>query len=406
MREEKQRLEADTLYAIRLFDEKKLQLKDLPPGARMLVDARDSMRLEEARRARLAALPPGITCGELLDTDFPPPQWIVPELLVSGLTILAGAPKLGKSWLALALGAAVGIGGAVLGRYRVEKREAVYLALEDTPRRLKERLEKIGAFHDARLKLFTRWKSGAEGNADLDVYLQENPEVKLILIDTLAGIRGPAMVQDRYSEDYRAASSIKAIADKHDCAIVVIHHVRKMQAEDVMELVSGSNGLNGAADSTWILTRARGEADASLFITGRDVEEQTLALRFDNACGSWTVLGDAAEYTQSRERREVLEAVPLEPEARKTRDIVARLGKKAAAVSRLLEKLEAEELVYSPNYGEWSRKNGKSGKSVNVEGVEIKPDKDTITPLPHLPIGRPADGAPGLVNEGGEYEIF
>ncbi len=356
MRERNRELRADQLYTERLIDEGKLSPNALPEGARPMSAERI------AQLERLAALPRGMTCGELLDTDFPPPQWIVPDLLVSGLTILAGAPKLGKSWLALALGAAVGIGGAVLGRYRVEKRGALYLALEDPPRRLKDRLEKIGAVHDARLRLYTQWRRGAEGNKDLDAYLQENPDAKLILIDTLAGFRGSPQGDDRYSEDYRAASSIKAIADKHDCAIVVIHHVRKMQAEDPMDLVSGSNGLNGAADSTWILTRARGGADASLFITGRDVEEQTLALRFDSACGSWTVLGNAAEYTQSRERREVLEVVPLEPEARKTKDIVARLGKKAAAVSRLLEKLEAEGLVFSPNHGEWSRRGGKDGK--------------------------------------------
>jgi len=345
---------------------------------------------EENRRARLTALPRGMTCGELLATDFPPPQWIVPELLVSGLTILAGAPKLGKSWLALALGSAVGSGGAVLGRYRVERRRALYLALEDTQRRLKNRLEKIGASSDSWLDLFTQWRSGTEGIADLDAYLEEHFEIKLVLIDTLARFRSAPSGDDRYAADYAAASSIKTVADRHDCAIVVIHHVRKMASEDIMDTVSGTNGLNGAADSTWVLTRIRGEADASLFITGRDVEEQTLALRFDSDCGSWAVLGDAAEYAQSRERREALDAVPLEPASRKTRDIVARLGKKPAAVSRLLEKLEAEGLVFSLTYGEWSRKGGKSGKSVNLQEAEKEPEQGTFTLLPDLPAETPS----------------
>ncbi|MGA2548243.1 MAG: AAA family ATPase [Rectinemataceae bacterium] len=357
-----------------------------PAGEREYDEAVNILFAEKNRCARLAALPLGMTVGELLATDFPPPQWIFPELLVSGLTIFAGAPKLGKSFFALALGVAVGIGGAVLGRYRVERRGALYLALEDTPRRLKNRLEKIGAVHDSRLSLFTQWRKGAEGNADLDAYLDEHEDVKLILIDTLAGFRGPPQFKDQYSEDYRAASSIKAIADKHDCAIVVIHHVRKMEAEDPMDLVSGSNGLNGGADSTWILKRARGESDASLFITGRDVEEQTLALRFDSACGSWTVLGDSAEFAKSRERREVLEAVPFVPTTRKTKDIVALVDKKPAAVSRLLEKLEAEGLIFSPKYGEWSRRSGKSGKSVNVQETVKEPEQGIFTLLPDLPV--------------------
>jgi DNA-binding transcriptional ArsR family regulator len=364
-------------------------------------EAIDQLYTAEARRARLAALPRGWTCGELLSADFPPPVWIVPELLVPGLTILAGAPKLGKSWLILALGAAVGSGGAVLGRYRVERHEAAYLALEDTPRRLKDRLEKIGAASASGLNVFTEWRSGAEGIADLDAYLEEYSDIKLVLIDTLARFRGAPQGDDRYAADYAAAACIKTLADKHDCAIVVVHHVRKMPAEDVMDTVSGSNGLNGAADSTWILTRVRGEADASLFITGRDVEEQTLALRFDGTCGSWAVLGDAAEYAQSRERREVLDAVPLEPMTRKTKDIVAHLGKKPAAVSRLLEKLEAEGLVFSPKYGEWSRKGGKSGKSVNVEPLVMRPEQGTFTLIPDLPGDTPtAERIVGLAPAG------
>ena len=340
-------------------------------------------------KKRVASLPRGMTCGQLLETEFPPPQWIVPDLLVAGLTILAGAPKLGKSWMALALGSAVGCGGAVLGRYRVERRKAVYLALEDTPRRLKARLEKIGASRDSSLELFTQWRSGAEGIADLDAYLTENSKVKLLMIDTLAKFRGTPQGDDRYSEDYRAASAIKALADKHEVAIVVIHHVRKMAAEDIMDTVSGSNGLNGAADSTWILTRARGEADASLFITGRDVEEKSLALRFDGESGTWTVLGDAEEYSQSRERRDVLDVVPMEPLAKKTKDIVTLLGKKPAAVSRLLEKLEAEGLVFSPKYGEWSRRGGKSGNRVNLQEVVKEPEQGTFTLLPDLPLDTP-----------------
>jgi len=329
------------------------------------------------QKARVDALPKGMSVRDLLEKDFPPPAWIVENLLTTGVTVFAGAPKLGKSWMALGLGSAVGSGGAFLGRYRVERRRSLYLALEDVPRRLKGRLEKIGASPDSLLTIFLEWRNGAEGLADLDAWLYENPGTQLVLIDTLARFRGkPEQGESLYDYDYRITAAIKTLADKHDCAIALIHHVRKMASEDVMETVSGSNGLNGAADATWILTRARGEADATLFVTGRDIEEQSLALRFDPEIGTWTALGDAGEYTQSRERREVLDAVPLEPASRKTRDIVALVGKKPAAVSRLLEKLEADGLVFSPTYGEWSRRGGKSGNSVKPE-PEVKPQYGT-----------------------------
>lgn len=336
------------------------------------------LRDEERTAARVKTLPPALSVFELMNTDFAPPQWIVPDLLTQGLTFLVGAPKLGKSWLALALGAAVGAGGGVLGRYRVERRRAVYLALEDTPRRLKSRLEKIGAAPDSSLEIFTQWRSGKEGIADLDAYLSHNPGIKLVIIDTFAKIRGIPQGDDRYASDYQSAGSLKAIADKHEIAVLALHHTRKMESDDPMDRVSGSNGLNGASDSTWILSRARGEADAQLFVTGRDVEEQTLALRFDSVCGSWSILGDAAEFTKSRERREVLDAVPLSPASAKTGAIAKTTEKKVAAVSRLLAKLEAEGLVFSPTYGEWSRRNKHSESApallfpCSQEGKEVE----------------------------------
>ena len=342
--------------------------------------AAELLEREEARRARVAALPCGYSCGELLATDFPPPQWIVPELLVSGLTILAGAPKLGKSWLALALGSAVGAGGAVLGRYRVERRRAVYLALEDNPRRLRARLEKIGASPASRLELFTSWRSGAEGVADLDAYLEEHPDTMLAIIDTFAKFRGAPISDDRYAADYAATAAIKETADRHECALLLVHHTRKQVAEDVMYSVSGTNGLNGAADATWILTRARGEADAKLFITGRDVEEQELALTFDRDLCTWRALGDAAEYAMSKERREILEL--LRGQKMKPKPIADALGKNPSTTRVILSKMLREGSLSEDAEGFYSAPGGVSTiNTINSVNREETPPASTFTPL-------------------------
>lgn len=145
---------------------------------------------ESAHRSKLIrSLPDTWTVESLFGTEFPPPTWIVPDLLTTGLTILAGAPKLGKSWLALGLGVAVGSGGAVIGQFRVELRKALYFALEDTPRRLQERLLKIGAPRLSALTICPSWRRGAEGIKDLDDYLTAFPETKLVIIDTLEKFR-------------------------------------------------------------------------------------------------------------------------------------------------------------------------------------------------------------------------
>ena len=340
-----------------------------------VAEATTKLAEEEARKMRLANLPRAMTCGQLLSAVFPPPTWIIPDILIAGLTILAGAPKLGKSWLALAMGAAVGSGGAVLGSYRVERRRALYLALEDTPRRLQTRLAKIGADPTSRLDLFTEWRRGEEGIADLDAWLTENPESKLVLIDTLAKFRGrPEPGESLYDSDYRLTGAIKSLADKHEVAIVCVHHVRKMASADIMETVSGSNAINSAADSTWILARTRGEADASLFITGRDVEEQSLALRFDADCGTWTAIGDAAEYAMSSDRREILDLVrknPMKPKA-----IADALCKNQSTIRNLLAKMVKVDELRADSDGRYSP----HGKAIDrIDSVDRMPDPPRLS---------------------------
>lgn len=322
----------------------------------------------DALEKRLAALPRGYSIDELLGMDFPAPTWIVPDLLTTGLTILAGAPKLGKSWLALALVSAVGSGGAVLGKYHVEQRGTLYLSLEDTPRRLQARLRRVGARIGAHTALFPSWRSGDEGIADLDAYLTASATTKLVIIDTLARFRGTPKGDDRYAADYLAAASIKAVADKHEAAVVLIHHTRKMESADIMDTVSGTNGINGAADSTWILNRARGEADAKLFITGRDVEEQDLAMRFDPAVGSWAIMGDAHEYAQTQERRDIIRVLS-DGKSRKLADIAEALSRTPQAVSNRIRDLEQEGLVRSPKYGYWVYISRESRETVKVDGT-------------------------------------
>lgn len=133
---------------------------------------------------------------------------------------------------------------------------------------------------------------------------------------------------------------IKECADRHEVAIVVIHHVRKMQSEDIMNTVSGSNGINCAADGTWILARARGESDASLYMTGRDTEEQTFALRFDREVMRWTIRGDANEYGESKEGREIL-ALFKDGRRMKPKEIAEALGRdpKTSTLRVILRKM-------------------------------------------------------------------
>ena len=112
---------------------------------------------------------------------------------------------------------------------------------------------------------------------------------------------------DRYLADYEAAQPLKTLADEHGLAIACLHHTRKAAADDFVETISGTHGLAAAADTIIVAKRARGQADATLQVTGRDMEEQELAMRFAPEAGTWALLGDAQEWALSETRRRILE---------------------------------------------------------------------------------------------------
>lgn len=266
------------------------------------------------------------TGSQLLSMTLPDPKWVVPGLLPEGFSILAGNPKLGKSWLALGIAIASATGGAVLGSIGVERGDVLYMALEDTDRRLQSRLRKIlgeGA-RDADLSLLDiaiEWpRLDMGGVTKLERWLQEHPNARLVVIDTFQKIRGngASSNSNAYGADYEAVSALKLLADRYGVAILAVHHRKKGEGMDDLESISGSYGLTGAADGIWSLKRERGRADATLFVTGRDVDEQELALKWDSLIGCWSVMGEASEYRLSQERAEILEALrvsgrPLAP---------------------------------------------------------------------------------------------
>jgi replicative DNA helicase len=241
------------------------------------------------------------TVKELLEHEFPPVQWIVPGLIVPGLTLVAGASKIGKSWLALAMAYATATGGHVLGTIPVEKHDVLYLSLEDVGRRLKERLVKIGAGKITSLRIEERWNLGILGITN---YIRQHPETRFVIIDTWVQFFPKGDTND-YSEMSKRAASLKAVADDLDIAIMATHHTRKglLEGGDWMDSIMGSQGLAGAADSVLMLKRGRGEAQAELHAVGRDILEQDLLLTFDSDCAAWTIAGSKTEIQDSESRQ-------------------------------------------------------------------------------------------------------
>jgi hypothetical protein len=294
-----------------------------------------------AERVIRQVSPDIFSAADLAGMNLPEQRWAVRDVLPEGLSMLAAKSKLGKSWLALGLGIAVAAGGRALGQIPVEPGEVLYLALEDHKRRLRERLGHLlgDSMAPAQLFIATAWPKLDDGGiAKLNAWLREHPAARLVVIDVWKRVRQTRQRgANLYDEDYEHLVELKTLADRHSVSILVLHHTRKANAEDVFDEINGTSGVAGALDAMLILHRARGEADAQLWVTGRDLEEAHKALRFD--AGSWTLLGEAADVLRSKERRAVLEIVTPVTGGVTPAEVAMALGKPANNVRHLMFKM-------------------------------------------------------------------
>jgi hypothetical protein len=253
----------------------------------------------------VSARPRGLNGVDLAAKVFDPVTWAVEGLLTTGLTIFAGSPKVGKSWCCLDIAAAVAMGGLALGAQRVDQGNVLYLAREDTFRRLQSRLAYVmGGDLDAIPKDLEMvpsevdWPGGEEGLANLTEWAEEVRKPRLVVIDTIARLE-PAMGETErrgaYAGQYEMMARYKNWGDQNNVAVLVVHHDNKTKQEldhegwmkDPFTAISGTRAFTGAADTMLFLESKRFSPDGRLHVTGRDVEEQSLGMTKRGAL--WTL---------------------------------------------------------------------------------------------------------------------
>jgi hypothetical protein len=241
-------------------------------------------------------LDPGISLAALMATVISDPVFVVDAFLPVGLSLLAGKPKSGKSWLALQIAVGVALGRSCLGSLPARKTAVLYLALEDTRRRLRNRAEvllpALGWPAPEGLELRTAWPRASSGGLALLAEWFDAHPGGLVVLDTFARFRDPAKGRGgTYGEDYEAVAGLKGVADLHKGSLLAVHHTRKGVADDPFDEISGTLGINGAADSLMVLDRERGVGAGTLYLTGRDLPDQTLTLSWQPAGGVWSLSG-------------------------------------------------------------------------------------------------------------------
>lgn len=282
-----------------------------------------------------------VTAPQLRDMVFPPPRFTVTGLLPEGLAMLAGAPKLGKSWMALDLCVAVAQGTLALGAFAVEQGDALYLGLEDSYSRVQRRLASLGDTFPSDLSIGLQLAPLTAGGEDqLLGWLESRPNPRLVVIDTYSRVRPARAKSNDYNDDVRSLASLQRLAVDSRTSILLVHHTRKQlapQGEDTFDEVLGSRGLTGVVDTTWVLKRGRNTADAILHSTGRDIEEREIALAFEPTTGLWQYRGPAQLTDVTRARQELLRVLAragtdgITPSA-----IASALGKAVNGVQQML----------------------------------------------------------------------
>jgi hypothetical protein len=227
------------------------------------------------------------TSEELCELRFKRTDWLVEGLLRPGLTVLAGSPKIGKSWLVLQLCIKVAKGEAFFGQ-PTKKGSVLYLALEDNEQRMQKRLLITAAEVPENLMISLDCeKGGEELERQIGAFVRRYPDTRLIVIDTFQMIRDRT-AQMSYANDYSETSRLKAVADELNICILLVHHTRKMNDDDRVNEISGTNGIAGSADTLFVLTKEKRTAkNAILTCTGRDIEDMELELDMDSNTCMW-----------------------------------------------------------------------------------------------------------------------
>lgn len=238
----------------------------------------------------------------LMAQDFPPTQYVVPGIIPEGMTLLVAAPKIGKSWLVLSLALSLHIGDKALGGVPTgSPRPVLYLALEDGPRRLQQRIRTLRPeVVTPRLEFVTALENGQVIPSIREFIARNVDQNPVVILDTLGKVLpSTAATKSQYAADYDFLGALKATTDAEPgSSLIIVHHTRKSGGEDFLDAVSGTQGIAGAADTVLVLRRERQEQNATLHVTSRDAKEGEYALLLSDN-GAWTLNGGGLDAARA-----------------------------------------------------------------------------------------------------------
>lgn len=325
-----------------------------PPGIDDIPEPPEFAELEGTAAAPKVTRPNRKTSwsmAELYTTEFPEPNWIVPGIIQEGLVLLAGRPKVGKSWLALQIAGAVGTGGVVFGQ-KVTQGKVLYLALEDNPRRIKDRAIKIGLPQTALIQFEFTWPGLNQGGLDAITAAIIGGGYRLIVIDTLSRAT-PGVDHNDQNPISGIMEALHDLSLNNCMTIMGVDHTRKPKGIgmiDPIDDVMGNTGKSKPIDGILAIYKEQGKAGATLKGRGKETQEIDLALTFDPITCSWQSQGDANQLRMTVRRKEILDAVKLTGKVQLAKVLSVVGGERGNLYRELTELVQAGHL-HSENLG-------------------------------------------------------
>lgn len=244
-----------------------------------------------------------VSAVDFNSTHYERPESIVDDMLCPGVTMLASPPKYGKSFLSFDLALAIATGSTFLNR-ATKSGQVLYLDLEGKEWRTQDRLSMLGysKMPDNLDHAYIADKVDHHLIRQLQTWVAEKENPRLIIIDTLARIKGVAKRNENdYHAETRFMAPLQALAMENNLAILCVTHTRKsgnFVPDDPYETMIGSTAQYGASDNGWLLTGKRGESKKILMCNGRDYAPLELELEFEN--GKWIAQGTVEEIEKAR----------------------------------------------------------------------------------------------------------
>lgn len=236
----------------------------------------------------------------LMDMKLPPTKFCVETLLPQGISILGGAPKIGKSWMVLDLCVRIAKGEAIWN-LSTQKGTTLYLCLEDPLNRIQQRLCMLTDEVPDNAYFATAAGTLADGLCEqIRNFVSEHPDTVLVAIDTFQIVRANT-IDTSYANDYDDVRQMKQLADELEISILLVHHLRKQGDSDPLNKISGTTGISGAMDAIFVLDKSKRNADtATLVCTGRDIEYREMEMRLSKEDCVWNLVSDSLENPQMR----------------------------------------------------------------------------------------------------------